>query len=213
MFESRDGFRAPPLTRIYQTEAHISSNADAADDPGFLRSVPARLSRHTAYPSFANALPNPRASKFRVGHQVGLDHHGSTATVKFLGVFAQPAACRDACTANSTGIDPCHSWAFYYPDTPQEDFRGACYGRHDRVFDPQTGIPRSRNHVCTAVSCHYPVPPSPPLPPKPPPPPAPPFPPHPPPPVDPALAPVAYLGGVDGDGTGPMNFTLACRFQ
>eukprot|EP00040_Diaphanoeca_grandis_P001843 m.19750 g.19750 ORF g.19750 m.19750 type:complete len:498 (-) comp12595_c0_seq1:164-1657(-) len=138
----------------------------------------------------------------------GLDHHGSTATVKFLGVYQTAGACRDACDKNSTNTDPCHSWAFYYPDTKQTDYAGACYGRHDKVFNPVTHISRSKNHVCTAVSCMYPIPPTPAPAPAPP---TPPLPPRPASPVDPNLLPIAYLGGV-GD-VGNENFTTACNFQ
>lgn len=141
----------------------------------------------------------------------GLENNGSTATVKYLGTLQTPTECRDACTRNSTDADPCHSWAFYYPDSPSQGYAGNCYGRHDRFFAPHEGIPRERNHVCTAVSCQYPVPPSPPAPPAPRPPPVhplPPLPPRQPAAVDSRLAPIAYLGNVDGD-----NFTAVCRFQ
>lgn len=145
----------------------------------------------------------------------GLGGTGSTATVKFLGKFQTPEQCTAACTANSTARDPCRSWAFYYPDTPQREYQGSCYGRHDDVWAPHRDISRTHNHVCTAKSCKYP-----PLPPYPPPPsPTPPLPPLPPlpqrplAPVDPDLLPIMYLGGVDQDGTSVSNYTRACTFQ
>ena len=105
-----------------------------------------------------------------------------------------------SCAANSTAADPCHSWAFYYPDSLQARFAGRCFGRHDGVFRPVENIPRSRNHVCTAQSCKYPPPPQPP-------------PPPPPPPAWPAVpvqahAPVAFLGTVVGE-----DWEAVCNFQ
>lgn len=80
----------------------------------------------------------------------GLGNHGSTATVKFLGVLPTPEACQNACDTNSTPADPCHSWAYYYPDTASgAEWAGACFGRHDSQFDP-ISVPLKRNHVCSA---------------------------------------------------------------
>ena len=129
----------------------------------------------------------------------GLRDHGSTATVKFLGTFCTPSQCEAACVSNSTAADPCRSWAFYYPDTPQPGFASSCYGRHDDVWAPYEGIKRKSNHVCTAKSCvHPPLPPyatpSPTPAPLPPVPPVPPLPVRPLAPVDPERLPIMYLG-------------------
>jgi hypothetical protein len=145
----------------------------------------------------------------------GLSSGGSTATVKFLGKLTTPAQCEAACESNSTVSDPCRSWAFYFPDTPQFEMAGACYGRHDDVWPPKIGIAIKRNHVCTAKSCKHP--PLPPFAPPPAPPPSlpslPPLPQRPPAHVDPDLLPIMYLGGVNNDGNTSSNYSRACRFQ
>jgi hypothetical protein len=146
----------------------------------------------------------------------GLSGRGSTKVVKYLGTFAVSAQCAAACLNSSTAQDPCRSWAFYYPDGPQTNFAGNCFGRHDNVWPPKAEkIPRAKNHVCTAKSCKYP-----PLPPySPPPPPPKPLPPTPPlprrllAPVDPNMLPIMYLGGINSDGNTSSDFSRACRFQ
>jgi hypothetical protein len=85
----------------------------------------------------------------------------SYKTIKYLGTLKTAAECAAACDKNSTATDPCRSYAFYYPDSPQEKYAGGCFGRHDTTFHPRTDIPLSENHVVSGVSCKYPPPISP----------------------------------------------------
>ena len=104
----------------------------------------------------------------------GLANCGSTKVVQCFGIKPTPEQCEAACLLASNGTgSTCHSWAFYYPDTPERQYRGACYGRLDQVWDPKTGIDPSHNHVVSAKSCLFPPMPGP----RPPPGPAPPSPP------------------------------------
>ena len=149
----------------------------------------------------------------------GLDNCGSAGTVRCLGITKLPSQCEILCVNKSTNTTPCHSWAFYYPDTPQVTYRGNCFGRFDNVWNPRTNIPPERNHVVSAKSCQYPPKPGPsPPPPGPPPAPAPlppPIPRKPPAPVDPDLLPVAFLGGevFNSTSTGDLNVSHLCKFQ
>jgi hypothetical protein len=136
-------------------------------------------------------------------------NHNASAVELLSTSFKDPSACADACTnANTT----CHSWTFYYPDSPQNTYRGHCYGRNDLHFSCHKNIPLTKNHVCSGVNCKHPPPtpaPSPTPLPSPTPPPLAPTPvPLPPVPTDPSLLPVAYLGtGTEED------FDKLCRFQ
>ena len=145
----------------------------------------------------------------------GLPGGGSHGPVKFLGKLETCEECEAACTRNSTKAAPCHSWAFYYPDSAQKEYAGSCYGRHDEVWHPQSNIPIKHNHCCSGKSCLYPPthvmpPPSPG--PHPEPPPGPPPPPNGP--ATPAFSwdtvPVYNFPCFDpthGPGGGPFNST------